>query len=89
VVSGNGKSTAAAVLGVLAAAAAFSPWTFYLATILGVLALLLGIAGLLKYDRGHTQEGLFFGLIGVGVGTLIVVVAIIYALDSGTLTNPF
>lgn len=71
----HGMTTAAMVLGILAAALSLVPFVGFLAFILGPLAMVLGIVGIAKrlHRRGFSVTGLVTGAFGV-------LVSILYAL---------
>jgi hypothetical protein len=73
----NGLGTAALVLGIISVVSGIIPFLFWLAWILGILAVIFGAIGRGKAKRGEATNagaalgGLITGIAGIVVGTLI------------------
>ncbi len=89
--SGNGLAVAALVLGILGAIFALIPLTFFIAWILGVLAISLGIpairAAKIRGRRAMAWIGTILGVIALGLGILGVAI-INNALDDLSIAAP-
>jgi len=78
-VSGGGMATAALVLGILAL---ITSWTVVGGVLLGLLAVIFGIVGLrranrgLALGRGRAISGIILGLLGILVAGLLIAVGV-------------
>jgi hypothetical protein len=86
----NGLGTAALILGIIGTISGFMPFLFWLAGILGVIALVLGLVGKGRVKRGEASNkgvaltGAILGLVSLVlsvVGIVIVVTAVSDAVD--------
>ncbi|MEU1225426.1 DUF4190 domain-containing protein [Streptomyces sp. NPDC005828] len=86
----NGLGTAALILGIIGTISGFMPFLFWLAGILGVIALILGLVGKGRVKRGEASNkgaaltGAILGLVSLilsVVGIVIVVTAVSDAVD--------
>ncbi|MFF9852653.1 DUF4190 domain-containing protein [Streptomyces litmocidini] len=86
----NGLGTAALILGIIGTVSGFMPFLFWLAGILGVIALILGLVGKGRVKRGEADNkgvaltGVILGLVSLilsVVGIVIVVTAVSDAAD--------
>lgn len=86
----NGLGTAALILGIIGTVSGFMPFLFWLAGILGVIALILGLVGKGRVKRGEANNkgvaltGAILGLASLVlsvVGIVIVVTAVSDAVD--------
>ncbi len=75
---GNGLGTAALIVGIFAFVFAFVPFVSYVAILAGTVAVILGIAGLLKKLRRHGTSiaGLIIGTVGL---ILAIMMTVFYA----------
>ena len=68
---GNGLAIAALVLGIIGAVSGLIPLLFWLAWILGILAVIFGAVGRSKPVRkGMATAGLVLGIVAIGLGAI-------------------
>jgi Na+/proline symporter len=93
---GNGLAVAALVCGIIGAVFSLIPWTFWLAWILGILAVVFGAVGRRRADRepaagkrAQATWGLALGVVAIVLGIVGLVLLLTVLEDSISTYNDF
>jgi len=89
---GNGQAVAALVCGIVGAVFGLVPWTFWLAWILGVIAIVFGAIGRRRADRdpaagkrSTATAGLILGIVAIALGVVGLII-LVNVIDHATTT---
>ena len=94
--AGNGLAIAGLVCGIVGVVFGLIPWTFWLAWVLGVLAIVFGAIGRRRADRepaagkrSMATAGLILGIVSIALGVVGLIILVTFINDVGTSIQDF